>query len=63
MKTEKKDKKKLSLKKLQMAKIDNLHKIVGGGLNHLIQHIDGCANGDDGSSLDDGSGPKIPITK
>ncbi|UKB84712.1 hypothetical protein LF887_03445 [Chryseobacterium sp. MEBOG06] len=64
MKNEKKAKKKLSLEKLQIAKIDNLHKVFGGGPGHVVQNIDGCANGDDGSSLDDGlGGPKIPITK
>lgn len=53
--------KKLSLKKLQMAKIHNLHKIHGG---HGKQNLDGCANGDDGSlGIDDGIGQPRPKTK
>ena len=52
------NKKKLSLKKLQMAKLNNLNTIFGGKGGGL-QPIDGCVNGDDGSIIiDDGINPK-----
>ncbi|GEN69875.1 hypothetical protein [Chryseobacterium rhizosphaerae] len=46
MKKKNQTEKKLSLKKLQMAKIRNLNKIYGGTKQ---QHLDDCANGDNGS--------------
>lgn len=58
MKKKNQTEKKLSLKKLQMAKIDNLSRIHGGSR----QFIDGCANGDDGSLVFD-DGIKRPTTK
>ncbi|WP_295202950.1 hypothetical protein [uncultured Chryseobacterium sp.] len=58
MKKKNQNEKKLSLKKLQMAKIDNPDRVYGG----TRQFIDGCANGDDGSlAFDDNI--KRPTTK
>lgn len=61
MKNKNETKKKLSLKKLQMAKIDNLNKIHGGYGNSHMQHIDGCVNGNDGSIIDDSLGIPPPV--